>query len=152
LDDIMKNFVFCALVIAVAAGATMPRAAEGLKEVVGSYLEIQAQLATDKFEGVKPAATALAARADAMGEAGAAIAKAAKTVAAAADLKAARDSFGPLTDAVVAAAKADGWKDLGDVKLAYCPMVKRSWLQKEDQIRNPYYGGAMLTCGEFPKK
>jgi hypothetical protein len=151
LDDIMKNFVFCALVIAVAAGATMLRAAEGLKEVVGSYLEIQAQLATDKFEGVKPAATALAARADAMGEAGAAISKAAKTVAAAADLKAARDSFGPLTDAVVAAAKADGWKDLGDVKLAYCPMVKQSWLQKEDTIRNPYYGTAMSGCGEFKK-
>ncbi len=147
----MKKFVFCALVIAVAAGATMLRAADGLKEVVGSYLEIQAQLATDKFEGVKPAATALAGRADAMGQAGAAIARAAKTVAAAADLKAARDSFGPLTDAVVAAAKADGWKDLGDVKLAYCPMVKQSWLQKEDTIRNPYYGTAMSGCGEFKK-
>jgi len=146
----MKNFLFCALVIAVAAGGTM-LAADGIKEVVESYLEIQAQLASDKFEGVKPAATALAARADAMGEAGAPIAKAAKTVAASADLKAARDNFGPLTDAVVAAAKADGWKDLGDVKLAYCPMVKQSWLQKEATIRNPYYGTAMSACGEFKK-
>ena len=45
-----------------------------------------------------------------------------------------------LSDAVVAAAKAEGWKDLGDVKLAYCPMVKQSWLQKDEKIRNPYYG------------
>ena len=146
----MKKFLFCALVSAVAAGGIM-LAADGLKEVVGSYLEIHSQLVTDKFDGVKPAATALATRAEAMGEAGAAIAKAARTVAAAADLKAARDSFGPLTDAVVAAAKADGWKDLGDVKLAYCPMVKQSWLQKEDTIRNPYYGTAMSGCGEFRK-
>ena len=52
---------------------------------------------------------------------------------------------------MVAAAKADGWKDLGDVKLAYCPMVKRLWLPKEDTIRNPYYGAAMSGCGEFKK-
>ena len=89
-------------------------AADGLKEVVGAYLEIQAQLVNDTFEGVKPAATALATRAETMGEAGATIAKAAKTVAAAADLKAARDGFGPLTDAVVAAAKADGCPVLTD--------------------------------------
>ena len=42
--------------------------------------------------------------------------------------------------------------DLTDgVKLAYCPMVKASWLQKGDTIRNPYYGSAMLECGEFRK-
>jgi Cu(I)/Ag(I) efflux system membrane fusion protein len=147
----MKKLLLSALALAVIAGGTALRASDALKEVVGSYLEIQAALASDKFEGVKPAATALAARAEAMGESGAAMARTAKTVAAAADLKAARDSFGPLTDAVVAAAKADGWKDLGDVKLAYCPMVKQSWLQKEDKIRNPYYGTAMSGCGEFRK-
>ena len=77
--------------------------------------------------------------------------KTAKAVADAPDLKAAREAFGPLSDAVVAAAKAEGWKDLGDVKLAYCPMVKRSWLQKDEKINNPYYGTAMATCGEFKK-
>jgi hypothetical protein len=52
-----------------------------------------------------------------------------------------------LSDAVIAAAKADGWKDLDGLELAYCPMVKRSWLQKGTEIRNPYYGSAMLGCG-----
>jgi Cu(I)/Ag(I) efflux system membrane fusion protein len=79
------------------------------------------------------------------------MAKAAKAVAAATDIKAAREAFGPLSDAVIAAAKAEGWKDLSDVKLAYCPMVKQSWLQKEEKIHNPYYGTAMATCGEFKK-
>ena len=31
----------------------------------------------------------------------------------------------------------------------YCPMKKASWLTKEQSIRNPYYGSAMLTCGEI---
>jgi hypothetical protein len=53
---------------------------------------------------------------------------------------------------VIAAAKAEGWSDLGDVKLTYCPMVKASWLQKEDKIRNPYYGSTMLECGQFKDK
>jgi hypothetical protein len=31
---------------------------------------------------------------------------------------------------------------------AYCPMKKASWLSAEKEIRNPYYGSAMLTCGK----
>lgn len=29
----------------------------------------------------------------------------------------------------------------------YCPMQKASWLSNEKEIKNPYYGNAMLTCG-----
>jgi hypothetical protein len=29
----------------------------------------------------------------------------------------------------------------------YCPMKKAYWLSLEKQIKNPYYGSAMLTCG-----
>jgi hypothetical protein len=77
--------------------------------------------------------------------------KAAKAVGDAADLKAARVAFGELSDAVIAAGKAEGWKDTPEVKVAYCPMAKKSWVQKESEIRNPYYGTAMLTCGSFTK-
>jgi hypothetical protein len=31
---------------------------------------------------------------------------------------------------------------------AYCPMKKAGWLSSEKEIRNPYYGSAMLTCGK----
>ncbi|RYF87461.1 MAG: DUF3347 domain-containing protein, partial [Chitinophagaceae bacterium] len=34
------------------------------------------------------------------------------------------------------------------IYLQYCPMKKASWLSSEKQIRNPYYGSSMLTCGE----
>lgn len=29
----------------------------------------------------------------------------------------------------------------------YCPMKKAYWLSKEKEIKNPYYGSAMLSCG-----
>jgi hypothetical protein len=133
------------------AFATAVHASDAMKAIVGSYLEIHAQLASDKIDGLKTPAAALASKAAAMGPSGAAMAKAAKAVGSAADIQAAREAFGPLSDAVIAAARAEGFKDAGGVKVAFCPMVKKSWLQKEDQIKNPYYGSAMLTCGEFKK-
>lgn len=30
----------------------------------------------------------------------------------------------------------------------YCPMKKAYWLSFEKDIRNPYYGSSMLTCGK----
>jgi len=30
----------------------------------------------------------------------------------------------------------------------YCPMKKSYWLSKEKDIKNPYYGSQMLTCGK----
>ena len=30
-------------------------------------------------------------------------------------------------------------------------MVKKHWLQTDKEIRNPYYGSSMLTCGTFKK-
>lgn len=30
----------------------------------------------------------------------------------------------------------------------YCPMKKTNWLSREQNIRNPYYGSSMLTCGK----
>ncbi len=121
-----------------------------LKSIVESYLHIQSQLAADKTDGVKDAATTIATVASSMGESGAAMAKAAKDVSAATDLKTIRETFGPLSDSVIAAAEAHGWKGLG-VKQAFCPMVQKSWLQKDEKIRNPYYGTAMLECGEIKK-
>jgi hypothetical protein len=141
----MPSVVFVAL---LSVGSSVA-ASESLKAVVESYVTIQSQLAADKVADVKAPARAIAARAATMGKEGADLAKAANSLEQASDLKSARDAFGALTDAVIAAGKAEGWKDVEGVRLAFCPMVKQSWLQKEQQIRNPYYGSGMLTCGEF---
>jgi hypothetical protein len=130
---------------------TLP-AAEPLRAIIESYLQIHRQLISDKTDGTKAAATEIAKQAEAMGTSGAAIAKAASAVAAAGDLKGTRQAFGPLSDAVSAAAASNPVlsKQLG-LKVAFCPMVNRSWLQKEDKVRNPYYGSTMLECGEIKK-
>lgn len=143
----MARLVLIGLVIA-SGGVS---ASESLKAIVESYITIQSQLASDKIEDVKGPARAIAAQAVTMGKDGVDLARAANSLESASDLKSARNAFGALTDAVMAAGKAEGWKDVEGVRLAFCPMVKRSWLQKEEQIRNPYYGSGMLTCGEFRK-
>jgi hypothetical protein len=147
----MKKTFMLVSVLALAIGAAPIHASEALKAVVGSYLEIQARLATDKIDGIKPAAQAIGQQAARLGPAGENLAKAARSMEAAADIKAARDAFGSLSDAVIAMGTAEKWKDAPDVRVAYCPMVKRSWVQKGDVISNPYYGQSMLTCGEFKK-
>lgn len=138
-------------VLGVLAGADRAFASDALKAVVASYLDIQSQLVNDKMDTVKTQAHAIGQEAGRMGAPGADIVKAAGAVEKSTDLKTARDSFATLSDAVIAAAKAEGWKDVGDLKLAWCPMVKRSWLQKDEKIQNPYFGKSMPTCGEFKK-
>lgn len=138
-----------ALVLAMMVGAATAAASESTRAIVGSYLEIHAALSADKIDGVKAAAAAIGKEAERMGAGGEAIGKAARSMEAAADLKAARAALGPLSDAVIAAAAADGWKDVTGVKVGYCPMVDRHWIQKAGTVSNPYYGSEMLTCGEL---
>ena len=149
----IKRCVPCLVVAFAVVASTFvsaQQAPNATSAIVSSYLEIHAALASDRVEGARAPARALAATAAALGADGATLAKAASAVQAAPDLKAARDAFAALSDAVIARVKGEGSKEgTADLRLAYCPMVKRSWLQKEGQIRNPYYGSTMLTCGEF---
>jgi hypothetical protein len=70
----------------------------------------------------------------------------------AADLKAARAAFGKLGDALMQQAKDSGTPLGDDVKVAYCPMVQKYWLQKGEAIRNPFYGKQMSDCGRLSDK
>ena len=148
--EYMRTLFACAAAFAIVSSGA--EASEILKAVVAPYLEVQAQLAADKVDGIKASAAAISTAASSLGKPGEAIVEAAKALEQAADLDAAREAFGPLSDAVIAAAKAEGWTGLDDVKVAFCPMVNRSWLQKGEKIRNPFYGSAMLTCGEIKGK
>ena len=147
----MRTLIRFALVMAIAAPLTV-RASDAVKSIVKSYLEIHSALVSDKTDGVKAAAAAIGAQAERMGAKGEAMAKAAKTVEQSADLKAARQAFADLSDAVIAAARAESWADVPDANVAYCGMAKHYWIQNGEQIRNPYYGSRMLTCGEIQKR
>jgi len=121
---------------------------EALRGIVRTYLDIQALLTQDKFDDLKGPAGTLSSQTAALGKDGADLAKAATALAGARDLTHARDAFGPLSDALIARVKADGSPALAsDLKVGYCPMNRKSWLQREQLARNPYYGTAMVTCG-----
>jgi Cu(I)/Ag(I) efflux system membrane fusion protein len=71
------------------------------------------------------------------------------------DIEAQRKSFSGLTDSFYKSIKAFG---LGGSTAYYefCPMAFNNegayWLSEAEQIRNPYFGDQMLTCGSVKEK
>ena len=142
----MSRLMIIALVLVALVVVAVPaQAADVPAPLLDAYLKIGTTLSADKVEGVPAAAQAIAAEAKKLGAPGAATLAAADKIGAAADLKATRAAFGDLSDAVIALAGTAP----GGAKRAYCPMVKKYWLQKGEKIENPYYGSQMLRCGEF---
>ena len=62
------------------------------------------------------------------------------------DIKLQREKFASLSSNMFELAKSVKLSD-APVYQQYCPMKKASWLSKDKDIKNPYYGSAMLTCG-----
>jgi Cu(I)/Ag(I) efflux system membrane fusion protein len=66
------------------------------------------------------------------------------------DIKAQRDHFKHLSSHLINAVQLFGVNE--KVYLEFCPMADNNkgafWLSKEEKVINPYFGDAMLTCGE----
>ena len=71
------------------------------------------------------------------------------------DIEAQRKSFSTLSDNLYKSVKTFG---LGGKSAfyQYCPMAFNDeggyWLSDNEQVRNPYFGDKMLTCGEVKEK
>jgi len=63
------------------------------------------------------------------------------------DIKVQRDHFANLSNNMATLAKAMRLTSQ-PIYQAYCPMKKANWLSNDKEIKNPYYGSAMLTCGK----
>jgi Protein of unknown function (DUF3347) len=146
----MKNTIL-ALAIATMSVTGAAWAAELPKALIDPYLQIQAALANDKFDEVALQAKAIEVAATALGGDADKLAASANKLGAAKDIATARTTFGDLSDALIAYAEKTKSELGADVKVAYCPMVNKPWLQKDKEIKNPYYGASMLTCGSFKK-
>lgn len=144
----MTRLTALALTMLALCAAVPAQAAEVPAPLLDAYLKIGSTLAGDKTDGVPAAAKTIAAEAKKLGAGGAATLAAAEKIAAAADLKATRAAFGDLSDAVIAL-NGNQASASGGARRAYCPMVKKYWLQTGEKIANPYYGSQMLRCGEF---
>jgi hypothetical protein len=125
------------------AGASMSQA------IVEPYLKIHAALANDSIDEVKANAGNIATAATTLGAPAMRIDTAAVQLASVADLDDARDKFGRLSEAIETYMKGLGLKAPGGVRIAYCPMALRPWLQEDGALANPYYGKSMSTCGSF---
>ena len=138
----LKSALLALTLVAFAVPASAA-IADGL---AAPYLHIQLALANDSLDRVADAARTIAEEAAKMGGAAQAIGTAAQAVGAASDITTARAAFGPLSDALIAYGEDVGF---GDLKVAYCPMASKSWVQEAGALRNPFYGSAMLDCGVF---
>jgi len=117
--------------------------------IIEPYLNTQTALAQDRVDEVRASAGEIATAATSLGAPAMKIDTAALQLASATELADAREKFGTLTDAVVTYMDGERLKAPDGVRRAYCPMARKSWLQKGDTLANPYYGTAMPTCGEF---
>lgn len=58
-----------------------------------------------------------------------------------------REQLDMFSSSMFALLKAFGTNDQ-TAYYQYCPMVKASWISQTSQVRNPYMGQKMLTCGQ----
>ena len=124
-----------------------PRASAAVADGLAQpYLHIQLALANDSMDGVGEAAQVIVTESETMGDVAVSIGVAARAVVGAMDISAARAAFGPLSDALIAYGEEVGF---GELRIAYCPMARKSWVQRTGAILNPFYGSMMLNCGSF---
>jgi len=74
------------------------------------------------------------------------ITEAALLLGSAADLTAAREIFYDLSKPMVRLNELLAGERM---KVVYCSMAKKSWLQRHEKIANPYHGKTMAGCGEI---
>jgi hypothetical protein len=144
----------CATLLLSASGARAAGSLDAaMQPILTEYLSIQKALAADKDAGVTTAAArieklAAALKADKSGlprDLKAAAGKLRQTK----GLEKLREAFKALSKPMVSWALSS--KPRG-VHVATCSMAKASWLQRETEIANPYYGSKMLRCGELTSK
>jgi hypothetical protein len=126
-----------------AAGGQMPAS------IVDPYLKIQASLARDSMDDVKANAGAIATAASALGAPAMKIDTTAVQLTSTAELSDSRDRFGALSEAIVDYMNGLRLAPPAGVRVAFCPMAIKPWLQEGTTIANPYYGTEMPSCGSF---
>ncbi len=127
-----------------------------LNDLLKNYYTIKDALVEDKSAEAASAAKAFVKRVNSVSHRlisegnVSALRKDAFSIAGTDNITAQRKAFSNFSENIAALA---GKFKLSDqpVYLQYCPMANASWLSREKEIRNPYYGSAMLNCGEVKK-
>jgi Cu(I)/Ag(I) efflux system membrane fusion protein len=162
-----KTFTLTGLIVLALGLGTGSAGAEELpmERVLNGYEKVRLVLLQDSTQGVSDQAAAMGQALEALAadltvaKAGvpadqleaaagllAEIRQGVEALASAESLTAARDAFYEISKPLVRyRAIADGdWP-----AVTYCPMARKSWLQPEGEIGNPYHGQGMPRCGEI---
>lgn len=138
-------------------GAVAEKSVEGvnikddqLNAVYQHYIHLTTALVNADMAEAKIAAAAIELGAKEMAN-GTALAALASKITAATDIEKQRVLFSDLSNDFIARVKSSGLSS-GEVYVEYCPMALQdkgaSWLSNSKEIRNPYFGESMMTCGE----
>lgn len=123
------------------------------RSLLPTYFKLQAALAADDLAGAKDAVRAMM---QVTGHAGP-LPELLHGLLSAEKLDALREpAFAQLSNAMIAALK----KEPAELEVAviqmHCPMAANNrgadWLQATEELRNPYFGARMLTCGEMVER
>lgn len=122
-------------------------------ELLPPYLALQAALAGDDFDAARAGLQAMMA---VTGHSGA-LPELLHTMLAAESLDdIRRPHFETLSNALIAAVKADTELLNDELLIMHCPMAfgdhGADWLQTSEPLQNPYFGAMMLTCGDVKER
>lgn len=123
---------------------------EKVNGIYQHYVHLTTALINSDSAEAKVAGTAIAESAKEVPNT-AAIADNAQKIAAASTLAAQRELYALLSNDVIALVKSSGLSS-GELYVDYCPMANNdkgaNWLSAAKDIKNPYFGDEMLSCGE----
>lgn len=137
-----------------------------VRGVVTAYLNVARALSRDDFATVQTTATRLATAVEraslrdvplpvglAWNRQQRSMLRASAQLTAASNIEEARATLPALTDALEAGVQALPEGTVGTLFRAFCPMAFNdrgaTWLSRDEQIRNPYFGSTMFRCGEI---
>ncbi|GAA4469677.1 hypothetical protein [Novipirellula rosea] len=143
-----------------AANASAAENTSDVDALVKSYLDLRKTLAEDKSDGIAVKVAAIGEKAKPLFNSdNADVERVAKAIATSAepkpeDLVAARKAYQSISASMIELVKiaSPSNQAVSELYVAYCPMVKASWLQTTEEIENPYMGQKMLSCGEIKEE
>lgn len=121
-----------------------------LNAVYQQYTQLTSALVKGDVKEARLAGNAIAAGAADMKD-GAGLTASAAKIAATADVEGQRTVFSQLSNDLISLVKQSGVQS-GELYVDFCPMAMEDkgafWLSSSKAIQNPYFGDAMMTCGE----
>jgi len=121
---------------------------QALNAMYPHYLELQKALVAGNIQEAQEAALLIEEAAKSLPDD--AIQQQASALVAAKELKEQRSSFASLSTRLIQLIRSSGVIE-GEFYVAHCPMAENhqgaDWISPTKEIRNPYFGDDMLTCG-----